>query len=276
MWNSEKMKKFYLILLFILFSSAKLLIANSELKFSGTYQGENIYVMNPFAPSGVGFCIYEVRINGKLSTDEINSSAFEIDLSIYEMEIGDNVEVVIKHKDGCSPRILNPDVLKPKSTCKFEALNITKSGLMSWNTTGETGEIPFIVEQFKWSKWTKIYKEKGKGIPSVQSYKCQVNFHTGINKFRIKQIDYTNKPNYSQDITYQNIAAPITFLPGDGQKTSKWIVFSDATFYEIYDYYGRLQLKNKDTKEDKVDITSLEKGTYFINYDNTTETFIKK
>ena len=57
-----------------------------ELVVKGTYQGENIYVKNPFAPSGVGFCAYEVTVNGTITTDEINSSAFEIDLSIYETD----------------------------------------------------------------------------------------------------------------------------------------------------------------------------------------------
>jgi len=43
----------------------------------GNYQGKNLYVQNPFAGSGVGFCVSEVIINGEVSTDEINSSAFE-------------------------------------------------------------------------------------------------------------------------------------------------------------------------------------------------------
>ena len=48
----------------------------------GNYQGKNIYVQNPFASSGVGFCVYEVTINDQTTTDEINSSAFEIDFSL--------------------------------------------------------------------------------------------------------------------------------------------------------------------------------------------------
>ncbi|PJC62331.1 MAG: hypothetical protein CO022_05125, partial [Flavobacteriales bacterium CG_4_9_14_0_2_um_filter_32_27] len=47
----------------------------------GHYQGKNLYVQNPFAGSGVGFCTFEVTINGDVTTDEVNSSAFEIDFT---------------------------------------------------------------------------------------------------------------------------------------------------------------------------------------------------
>ena len=42
---------------------------------TGSYQGKNLYVQNPFAGSGIGFCVFEVTVNGEISTDEINSSA---------------------------------------------------------------------------------------------------------------------------------------------------------------------------------------------------------
>ena len=100
-----------------------------------------------------------------------------------------------------------------------------------------------------------------------------VNFITGENKFRIKQTDYTNKPNYSQPVIYQNQRTAITFKPGNGGKTSKEIKFSAPTDYEIYDYYGQIKKKGYGSK---VDISTYSKGTYFLNYDNKTETFDKK
>ena len=55
----------------------------------GNYQGKNIYVQNPFAGTGVGFCVQKVEVNGQVTTDEINSSAFEIDFNNYQFKIGD-------------------------------------------------------------------------------------------------------------------------------------------------------------------------------------------
>src|SRR4051812_14910783 len=82
----------------------------------GKYQDKNLYVQNGYAGNGVGFCTYEVTINGKTSTDEVNSSAFEIDFAAFQIKPGTPVVVEIKHKDDCVPKVLNPEALKPKAT----------------------------------------------------------------------------------------------------------------------------------------------------------------
>ena len=95
----------------------------------GTYQQKNIYVSNSMAGSGAGFCTYEIIVNGDISTDEVQSSAFEIDLSLYQLAFGDEVSIQIKHKDGCTPKVLNPDVLTPMPT--FETISIDLSSKRS-------------------------------------------------------------------------------------------------------------------------------------------------
>lgn len=249
------------------------LMAESEIKISGIYQGENLYIMNPFASTGVGFCIYEVDVNGKTSTDEINSSAFEIDLSNYGFNLGDKVEVIIKHKDGCDPQILNPEVLKPKSTFNIENISLNKNGTINWTTTGEIGSIPFIVEQYKWNKWVKVTEVNGIGNPSIHNYSAKVIYTSGENKFRIKQTDFTKKSRISQNVTYKNLISPITFKPGNGKKTSTSIIFSAPTSYEVFNYYG--QLINSGYGK-SINVSSYKAGTYFLNYDNKTESFEKK
>src|SRR5690606_15482464 len=76
----------------------------------GRYQGKNLFVQNPFSEAGVGFCVFEVTVNDQIATDEINSSAFEVDLGNYGLKLGDAITVKIKHKDGCTPVVLNPEV----------------------------------------------------------------------------------------------------------------------------------------------------------------------
>lgn len=247
--------------------------AENEIKLEGIFQGENLFVMNPFAATGVGFCIYEVTVNGQITTDEINSSAFEIDLSVFQLKEGDPVTVVIKHKDGCNPKVLNPDVLKPRSTFNIVSIKLNKTGILKWTTTGEKGSLPFIVEQFKWKKWTRVAKIKGKGTPSTNTYTCNVNLHSGTNKFRVKQIDYSKRPRYSPDVTYRNLAPPVKFTPGDGQKVGSQLIFSRNTAYEVYDYFGKLRMKGA---AKVVDIRKLPTGQYFLNYDNASVTFEKR
>ena len=85
----------------------------ADISITGIYQGKNLYVQNPFSSNNVGFCVTEVKVNGNITTDETQSSAFEIDLKAQNLKLQEPVTVVIYHKEGCNPKILNPEVLKP-------------------------------------------------------------------------------------------------------------------------------------------------------------------
>ncbi|HHU01352.1 MAG TPA: hypothetical protein GXZ84_09100, partial [Bacteroidales bacterium] len=52
------------ILLVISLLLSYVFVNGEQIELRGTYQGENLYVKNPFAASGVGFCVYEVTVNG--------------------------------------------------------------------------------------------------------------------------------------------------------------------------------------------------------------------
>lgn len=256
------------LLLFILTSYTA---SSEEITITGIYQGENLFVMNPFAATGVGFCVYEVTVNGQITTDEINSSAFEIDLSVFQLQIGDKVTIVLKHKEGCVPKILNREVLQSKSTFKvIEIAFDRKTNALRWTSSGEKGSLPFQVEQFKWKKWVNVGTVDGKGTNGPNEYSVKVNTHSGMNKFRVKQIDFSQKPRYSQEATYRSLDPEITFSP---EKPKNEINFSAITDYEVYDYYGRLVTKGRGNK---VDISKYKKGDYFINWDNSMGQFSKK
>src|SRR3954465_4421296 len=147
------MNRVILYILFLLFGESGLYAQGGVIILDGNYQGKVLYVQNPFAPGGVGFCVKEVMVNGNITTDETNSSAFEIDLKPHKLNIGDKVEVKIFHKDGCKPKVLNPEVLKPKSTYEIISMSADKDGTFKWSTKSETGKLAFIIEQFRWNKW---------------------------------------------------------------------------------------------------------------------------
>jgi hypothetical protein len=255
----------------LIFLLASYTLRSEEITISGIYQGENLFVMNPFASSGVGFCVFEVTVNGQITTDEINSSAFEIDLSVFQLKSGDKVTIIIKHKEGCVPKILNREVLQSKST--FKVLEITydkKSNSLKWSSSSEKGSLPFIVEQYKWKKWVNVGTVDGKGTNGPNEYSLKVFTHSGMNKFRIRQTDFSQKPRYSQEATFRSLDAEVTMSP---EKPKNEIIFSATTDYEIYDFYGRLVTKGRGNK---VDISKYKKGDYFINFDNTMSQFSKK
>ena len=236
----------------------------------GNYQGKNLYVQNPFAGSGVGFCTYEVRVNGDVTTDEINSSAFEIDFNNFQLEIGEKIVVTIKHKDDCKPKVLNPEVLKPKSTFEVVSMKVDKDGLLTWGAKGETGKLPYIVEQFRWNKWIKVGEVEGTGTAELSDYTFKCTPHSGENQFRVKQIDYTGKPRYSKPAKYRSTIGEVTFNP---IKAKNDLFFSEETMFEIYDSYGNIVKKGF---SESVDVSNLAKGIYYLNYDNRTDKFVKK
>jgi hypothetical protein len=238
---------------------------------NGIYQGSDVYVQNPFSGQGVSFCVYEVEVNGKVTSDEVNSSAFAIDMQVLGMQIGEAVEINIKHKDDCEPRVLNPEALKPRST--FEVLDISADdkGLVKWKTTGEAGELPYFIEQFKWNKWVVVGEVNGIGSMGEHEYTFQTIPHSGGNMVRVRQTDYTNKAHTSESVSFAGPESVITFEP---KKTKDFIQFSGATQFEIFDKYGNLVKKGFDKT---VDVQDLEKEEYYLNYDiSFGETFIKK
>ncbi len=263
------MRRLFCVLLISLLASYT--ARAEEIVITGIYQGENLFVMNPFAATGVGFCVYEVTVNGQITTDEINSSAFEIDLSVFQLQIGDKVTIVIKHKQDCKPKILNMEVLQSKSTFKVIEISFDrKSSTLKWTSSGEKGSLPYQVEQYKWKKWVNVGTVDGKGTNGPNNYSVKINPHSEINKFRVKQTDFSQKPRYSQETTYRSLDPEVTFSP---EKPKNEIIFSSVTDYEVYDFYGRIVTK---ARGNKLDITKYKKGTYFLNWDNTMGQFTKK
>ena len=247
-------------------------IANAGvIVLEGNYQGKNLYVQNPFASSGVGFCAYEVSVNGQVTTDEVNSSAFEIDFKNLGLKQGDKVVVKIEHKDDCTPKVLNPEVLKPKST--FTIVNISvdpKTSTLKWNAKDESGKLTYVIEQFRWNKWVKVGEVDGIGTADPHDYQFKVSPNSGKNKFRVKQIDYTGQPRMSNPTEFVSTEPAVTEGP---ESVKDFINFSTPTMYEIYDEYGNI---SKRGFGDKIDVTDLKKGIYYLNYDNSMTQFVKK
>lgn len=263
------MKKFLILLAFV--APAVLFAETGTLVLEGKYQNKNVYVQNSFTDNGVGFCAYEVRVNGAPSTDEVNSSAFEIDLRNYNLNEGDPVSIQIFHKDGCAPKVLNPEVLKPRPTFTTASINCSATGLLTWTTTGETSSIAFVVEQFRWNKWVYIGEVQGIGTPSEHTYNFQTAAHSGENKFRVKQVGFGKEVKYTPEVRYtpSNTAA-MTFTQTND---SKKITLSGESMYEMYDAYGNVVLKGFGSA---IDISGFEKGIYFLCFDNKIEQVNRK
>jgi hypothetical protein len=261
------------------FASIHFASAQNVIILEGNYQGKVLYVQNPYGNSnGVGFCVTEVEVNGNKTTDELTSSAFEIDLKPHNLKIGDKVVVKIFHKEGCKPKVLNPEVLKPKSTYEVISMSVEKDGTLKWSTKSETGKLAYVVEQFRWNKWVKVGEVEGEGTPVSNSYSFKIAPHSGKNQLRIRQTDYSGQPRLSKPVDFMSDVPEMDYAPLKASKEVNFFVKgkedkSIETNYEIYDQYGNIVKKGYGSK---VDVSNLPKGAYFINFDNKMGEFVKK
>lgn len=261
------MKQFQILILCMMVSFPTLA---GKIVLEGQYQRKNIFVINTLAVSGAGFCTYEVTINGDISLDEINGNAFEIDLSIYDLKLGEDVFIEIMFKEGCTPKVLNPGVLKPLPSFDTQSISIDRTGLLVWTTVNESSPLPFVIQQYKWNKWVNVGEVQGIGNPSVHEYQFKTVLTSGSNKFRVMQKSHDRNVKYSEPVTVNAMRPKPSFVYN---KKTQMIEFSRKTNYEVHDEYGRVAKAGYGLK---VNIGNLSKGPYFLNFDNSTQEFAKK
>lgn len=251
-----------LLIFALLLSGAGVAHASQALLVEGKYQSKNLYVQNAVNDGGVGYCVYEVRVNGQVTTDEVNSSAFEIDLRNFNLQPGDKVEVQLFHKDGCAPKVLNPEALKPRPTFVTESISISPSGLLTWTTNSESGSLTYIIEQYRWNKWVYVGEVQGTGSPSRSNYSFQITPHSGENRFRVKQLGFGREVRYTPEVKFTSTTEAVTYTQS---KDGKQIMLSGQTLYEMYDPYGNVVLKGYGNN---INLAQFAPGEYFLCYDN--------
>ena len=231
-----------------------------KLVINGVYQQKNIYVQNYYT-GRVGFCALEVKVNDTITTDEINPSAFEIDISALHLNYGDNILIETYHKKDCTPKILNIEDVRPMPTFVILAAHGTSDGIITWITEDEDRPLPYIIEQFKWNKWIAVGEVTGKGTPERHTYTFKAFLTSGVNKFRIKQVGPHNMVRYSNEIIIESTKNKPTFVMS---KDKKEIQFSDETMFELYDVYGNIIKRGLGRN---VNIGNIPKGIYYLCYD---------
>ena len=249
--------------------------AAASLSVEGTYQGKNLYIQNPIDEDGFGFCATKVTINGDIMPGGTSQPAFEIDFGLFNIEIGEPVFIVIEHNDGCRPKILNPEVLLPKSTFVATSIKAFSDGRLNWSASNEKGKLPFVIEQFRWNKWVAVGEVQGKGIDGTNNYEFNVTPHSGENIIRVAQFDHTGKGRYSKEVKFVSSLEQVSKNPSIVKDKIEFIAEGQPveTRYEIFDAYGNIVKKGVGSL---VNCANLVKGVYYINFDNVNEKFIKQ
>ncbi|MFN6943832.1 MAG: hypothetical protein ACK4ND_02720 [Cytophagaceae bacterium] len=255
------------VLLFLSFVLHVTYVNAGIFTLTGVYQGKNLYVQNPFTGNMKDFCTNEVYINDERIMSNVQSSAYEIDLS--KLGMNDPVTIKITHKDDCKPKILNPQVVRATSAFQFQSFNIDKDNII-WATKGEKPKGRFFVEQFKNNSWGTVKEITGKSNMVINNYDVQSFHHSGLNKYRIKYLESDGQVFYSQVIEFESDLKPIEMYP---KRVTDKIYLSREAEYEILNQYG--DVISKGTKKE-IDISSAAQGVYYLNVDNQTIKFFKK
>lgn len=260
----------------IYFISIVFVLINFEIKaqksvfeFEGTYQGVNVYIQNPLSDSVGNYCTISIHVNEMKILSGFEMSAYEIRLDTMKLKIGDTVNVSISHWSDCSPRILTA-MINPKPTFEIRKISIDSTGILKWSTVKENGKLTYIIEQYLWNKWVRVGEVAGKGQPLLNEYESTVILHSGVNKFRVKQQDADGKNYLSKIVEIDSGLKPIKLK---SHYFDEQIDFGTITHYEIYDAYGNVVKKGTDKI---VDVKKLEKGAYYVDFDNQQVQMIKR
>jgi hypothetical protein len=261
-------------LLFILFFLFAGNCKSSSLSIDGTYQGKNLYVRNPTDYGGCGYCVTKVMVNGDIMPGGANEEAFEINFANFNISLGDPLFIIIEHHEGCSPKILNPEVLLPKSTFIITQMSVSKLGKLTWTSSGESGKLPYIIEQFRWNKWVAVGEVEGIGTIGLNKYEFMVIPHSGENTVRVVQVDHSGSKRVSNAVKFKSTVPKVVKNPLKVKESIQFFALGQPveTRYEIFDAYGNILIKGFGSS---VDCSKLINGAYYINFDNVNEKFIK-
>jgi len=256
--------------LFVIFLFISNVTSSQELNIKGVFKGANVYIVNPFAKTEEGFTIQSLTVNDRVYSEDMKSSAFEIDLAHMGFKLGEDLRFCIKYKDSIAPSIINMEAIQAVSSFELKKATIDKDQFLNWKCSNEMGSLPFNVQQYRWNKWITVGQLRGVGTYGVNHYRIKVPIHSGENMFRIHQVDYTEKDNYSDTIQYKSRMKPVSLV---NKKVKSKLRFSAPTQFEIFDLFGNLIF---DGFGKEVRFDDLIPGKYYVNYDNTIGEFIKE
>jgi hypothetical protein len=255
------------ISLLCLFLLLHLVSFAEEIKLTGVYQGKNIYVQNPLKTDQSGYCTQAVFVNGTKVLDNPRASSYEINLSKYP--INTPVEIRIVHSNGCKPKVINKYVIDVRTNFKFISVNVDDKNI-NWTVEGETNNSVYYVEQLVNNNWTNLKVLTVQTQQKTNSYSVPVSHSVGQNTYRIKHQEKSGQITYSQTISYSSVQGMVKFYP---RNVSNKIYFTANVDYEILNNQKKLIKKGKGKE---VDVSNLQRGVYYVSFDNRTEQFLKK
>jgi hypothetical protein len=240
----------------------------NEMILTGSYQGKDLFVQNPFNSITKNFCTEQVFVNDQLLLENPKISAYKVDMSY--LNVDDLVVIRIIYSEGCQPSIVNPQVLKSRQDFQFLTVQ-TDHNSITWSAKGETPDGIYYL-QHKWmnKKWKTIDTIGVKAGMERNTYAIPPAHQKGENTYRIEYLHNKINSFFSLEMRFTATDNYITFYPYIATVQLK---LSDSTAYEITDFFGKMVKKGEGAE---ISVLDLKPGKYYLNIQNRKERFIRK
>ena len=173
------------------------------------YHGTYIRDMNTMFVAGTPEQVYKSTDGGSTWNSDFNGAN---NIALYRIKFTQNGTGFICGSQGMILR--NTDYVLPVELTNFTAANSGGNVLLNWNTATETNNSGFNVERETGnSGWQKIAFVPGSGTSTQEhSYKyTDKNLNSGEYSYRLKQIDFDGKFDYSKTVKI-TIVSPGKFV----------------------------------------------------------------
>jgi len=237
-----------------------------EIILSGIYQGNNLFIQNPFAGSVNRFCIQEIYINDELVLSNPHISALEVKLTRFK--VNDQLTIKITHYGNCNPNIINPQIVVFVREFEFLSAQAALDSI-KWITKGEKEAGEFTVQRFENNRWNNLARTPAQGSFDLNYYGLPLEHQPGTNMYRIVFNTSSGNEISSNDVEYM-FEHRITFSP---VRVSDKITLSDKAFYEVYDLEGNQITKGEGTE---IKLVGLPTGQYNLYINQRKEVFYKE
>ena len=167
----------------------------------------------------------------------------------------------------------------PVELLYFYAEKENENVRLDWQTATEINNSHFDVE---WStdgiNFEKIGEVAGAGTTNdVQFYDfLHKNPVDGENYYRLRQVDFDGKFEYTD----------VILIEWNGKTVSQWSIYpnpainyftieaSENSTIQLFDISGRLIVEKQISNQDRIDVSALANGTYFVRIDGTVKKLI--
>lgn len=204
---------------------------------------------------------------------DASTGSFELIYNVNQDTTNDVTNTVQYYLGDTPPTIL------PVELIRFTATPLSKTNLLTWETTTEHQNKGFYIQrQTPTGQWLSIGFVAGKGKESVYTFEDTAPL--SISYYRLQQIDFDGTTHFSKTVSVQRIENGVLQLAPNPTSGNVRISLSSNDAIKsihIYDLLGRNLLSQKtDNTFIELDCTAFAKGIYIIEIQSDKQLFREK